>query len=109
LALKFRGISPSAIKYYTLPTVSATAPNVGDVLFASQPATQALLQQIFGSQLEAPTNPPPNTALQTPMPPVVTTTTATTVKTTGKKTPTTTTTLVAPDTADSFNPVPCTP
>src|SRR5487761_408814 len=75
LALRFHGLNPASIQTYTLPTVSAVAANVGDVLFVDQPAAQEMLVKIFGSQLIAPPNPPPNSALQAPMPPVVTTTT----------------------------------
>src|SRR5487761_2304579 len=112
LALRFHGLNPASIQTYTLPTVSAVAANVGDVLFVDQPAAQEMLVKIFGSQLIAPTNPPPNSALQTPMPPVVTTTTvpastSSTLKVTHK--PTTTTTLNPTAQVPYFDPVPCTP
>jgi anionic cell wall polymer biosynthesis LytR-Cps2A-Psr (LCP) family protein len=108
LALKFHHLNPAAIKYYTLPTVSAVAPNVGDVLFTDQPAAQQMLTQIFGSELQAPTNPPPNSSLQTPMPPVVTTTvpvSTTTVK--GQVVTPTTTSTVPTDQNDYWNPTVC--
>jgi len=112
LALRFHGLNPASIQTYTLPTTSAVAANVGDVLFVNQPLAQEMLVNIFGSQLIAPTNPPPNSLLQTPMPPVVTTTTTvpgttSSVKTTHKAT--TTTTLNPSAQVPYFDPVPCTP
>lgn len=112
LAVKFHSINPDAIKTYTLPTTGAVM-NGADVLFVQQPDAQKLLVSIFGSSLIAPTNPPPNSALQTPMPPVIATTTTlsphstTTVKGTKPNHVTTTTnpTLAVP----TFDPVPCTP
>lgn len=106
LALRFHGISPSSIHYYTMPTIAATAPGVGDVLFVNQPAAQEMLVNVFGSQLQSPTNPPPNTALQTPMPPVVTTTTAAPSGSSSSSVATTATTVPV-DQNSSFNPTPC--
>ena len=111
LAVKFHGMNPSTMLTYTLPTTSAVDPAVGDVLFVSQPTAQQMLVNIFGSQLFKPTNPPPNTALQTPMPPVVAATKVVPVKTTTtgtKKAPTTTTTNPS-QAVPTFDPVPCTP
>jgi len=94
-----------------LPWLAATTPNLGDVLFVDQPAAQQLLVSIFGSQLLTPSNPPPNQALQTPLPPVVATTTTTVATTTsGQKKPpaikpAVNPTLVVP----SYDPTPCTP
>ncbi|MDE3064805.1 MAG: LCP family protein [Acidobacteriota bacterium] len=114
LALKFHSLNPDAIKTYTLPTYPGSL-GAASVLYVQEPQAQQLLVSIFGSSLLAPTNPPPNSAGQTPMPPVihVTTTTAapvnhstTTLK--GHHAPVTTTTnptLAVP----SFDPVPCTP
>ncbi len=112
LALRFHGISPSSIKYYTLPTVSGYSKIVGDVLYAQQPAVQELLTKIFGSELKTPTNPPPNQTGATPLPPVIasTTTTSTTVakkKSKATSVPVTTTTVAGADTADYFDPTPC--
>jgi LCP family protein required for cell wall assembly len=119
LALRFHGFNPAAMKTYTLPTTSSVDPAVGDVLFVAQPLAQQLLVNIFGSQLIAPTNPPPNSSLQTPMPPPVaptTTTTvaksATTVKRTGttvKRTTPVTTTTNPTNVVPYFDPTPCTP
>ncbi len=112
LAVRFHNLSANAIQTYTLPTLAENNTNLGDVLYVDQPATQQLLVNIFGGQLEAPTNPPPNTALQTPPPPVVTTTTtlATTVTTKKTGTSSTTTTTTNPTLAvPSYDPRPCTP
>jgi LCP family protein required for cell wall assembly len=111
LAIKFHGINPSAMLTDTLPTTSALDPAVGSVLFVAQPAAQKMLVNIFGSQLLAPTNPPPNTLLETPMPPVVTATKAVPVpKTkTGPKKVATTTTTNPSQAVPNFDPVPCTP
>lgn len=106
LALRFHNFNPATMRTYTLPTVSGFDPNVGDVLFVDQPAAQQMLVSIFGSSLLKPTNPPPNSALQTPMPPVIVPSTPKT--TLPPKHPTTTTTnptLAVP----SFDPVPCKP
>jgi LCP family protein required for cell wall assembly len=78
LALKFHGFNPDTMAAYTLPTVSGYSNALGDVLFVDQPAAQQMLVKIFGQVgtlggLREPTNPPPNTAYQTPMPPAVAT------------------------------------
>lgn len=114
LAVRFHSLNANAIRTYTLPTSAATNATLGDVLFVDQPSAQQLFAQIFGNELTAPTNPPPNEALQTPQPPTVattiprTTTTSTTTTKHGKSTATTTTTnptLAQP----SFDPRPCSP
>jgi hypothetical protein len=125
LAEKFHSINPANILTYTLPVVPGTALGGQDVEFVSQPASQELLVKIFGKELRAPTNPPPNTALQTPMPPkIAVATTATTVHhattTAGSGSSTTahhatatahhvTTTTVAPEGDQYFDPTVCTP
>lgn len=124
IAVKFHGINPSSMLTYTLPTTAGQDPAVGDVLFAQQPQAQQMLVNIFGSQLLAPTNPPPDALLATPMPPSVratvhggTTKAGTTAfeanNTSTKvnlvsKTSSTTTTIPTPG-AQYFDPVPCTP
>jgi anionic cell wall polymer biosynthesis LytR-Cps2A-Psr (LCP) family protein len=120
LAVKFHSFNPANMVTYTLPTVSGVNPTLGDVLYVDQPAAQQMLVNIFGSELITPTNPPPNTALQTPLPPVVTTTTSVPVTSTTHKAtttsgasgasnaPTTTTTIATPG-QQYFDPVPCTP
>ena len=113
LAVKFHGMNPAAMLTYTLPTTPGTS-SLGDVLYVAEPAAQQMLVSIFGSDLIAPTNPPPNAAGQTPMPPVVTTTTSTPTTTSPKHkattptAPTTTTTLATPG-QQFFDPVPCSP
>ncbi len=117
LAIKFHGYNTAAMKTYTMPEVPATV-NGADLEFVEQPYAQQLLVSIFGSSLRRPTNPPPNTALQTPQPPnvaVATTTTTlhvtSTTKGKGTKPPVaTTTTTVNPTLAlPAFDPVPCSP
>jgi LCP family protein required for cell wall assembly len=108
LAVKFHGINPAAMLTYTMPTTSGVDPAVGDVLFVEQPQAQQLLVNIFGSQLLKPTNPPPNTLLQTPMPPVVTAAKVVPVAKTGAKKHVTTTTNPS-QAVPNFDPVPCSP
>jgi LCP family protein required for cell wall assembly len=118
LAVRFHGINPNSIQTWTLPTTAVNNTALGDVLYVEQPETQQMLVDVFGSQLETPSNPPPNEAGETPLPPVVTPTTTTTAPATtttkGKSGATTTTkpagtpnpTLTSvPD----YDPVPCTP
>jgi LCP family protein required for cell wall assembly len=113
LAVRFHSINPNAIQTWTMPTVSATNTELGDVLYVEQPEAQQMLANIFGSELKAPADPPPDTSNVSTPPPTVTTTTqpAASLVTSPKKSssaPTTTTTnptLAAP----SFDPVPCTP
>jgi LCP family protein required for cell wall assembly len=115
LAVKFHGINPNAMLTYTLPTVSGVNADVGDVLYVDQPAAQQMLVSLYGSTLLTPTNPPPNSLLQTPLPPhvAVTTTTSTTTTTlkssSKKKPPPTTTTTNASQVIPTYDPVPCNP
>jgi len=119
LAVKFHNLSSANLFTYTIPVISGQIASLGDVLFVEQPEAQQMLVNIFGSELLTPADPPPNSALETPLPPVVTTTTSTTtttLKATKKKhststtsTPTTTTTLNPTLAVPSFDPVPCTP
>jgi LCP family protein required for cell wall assembly len=111
LALKFHGYDQNSMQVYTLPEIPAVIGGA-DVEIVQQPYAQQLLVQIFGNTLLRPTNPPPNTAGQTPMPPVITPSTTTTIHTTTTKhhhgpttTPTVSPTLAVP----SYDPVPCTP
>jgi LCP family protein required for cell wall assembly len=110
LAVKFHGLNPASMLTYTLPVTDGQVAGLGDVLFVEQPESQQLLVNIFGNQLLTPTDPPPNSALQTPLPPVVTPTTTTTtpIKKKHGKSPTTTTTN-ASQVVPNFDPVPCTP
>ncbi len=115
LALKFHNLNPNAMKTYTLPTLGASS-SVGDVQFVVEPAAQTVLTNIFGSELQRPTNPPPNSSLQTPMPPVISVTTTTApahastsgAAGTSSAHPTTTTTQ-PPEGLQYFDPVPCAP
>jgi anionic cell wall polymer biosynthesis LytR-Cps2A-Psr (LCP) family protein len=119
LVVKFHGMNPNAMLTYTLPTYSATNASLGDVLFVDQPAAQQMLVDLYGNTLLTPTNPPPNSQLQTPLPPAVATTTSTTTTThaptTSKKSTGTTTTLPTNPVPGStqaippYDPVPCAP
>ena len=126
LAVKFHSLNPANILTYTLPVVPGTALGGQDVEFVSQPAAQEMLVRIFGDELIAPTNPPPNQAGQTPAPPkiAVPTTTTTvhhaTTTTTASKSSTTVhhvttvvhhvTTTTQPVEGDQyFDPTVCTP
>ena len=114
LALKFRHFNPANMRTYTLATTGATV-NGADLLFVQQPAAQQMLVDIFGSELVAPTSPPPNEAFQTPAPPMLTTTvtsqsttSAPSHATTSSTSRTSTTSTTLPTTATpSFDPVPC--
>jgi LCP family protein required for cell wall assembly len=111
LALKFHSYNQNAMQVYTLPETPATV-NGADVEVVEQPYAQQMLVNIFGSTLLRPTDPPPNTAGQTPMPPVITPTTTTTTRTTTTKQhddPTTTPTISPTLAVPSYDPVPCTP
>jgi hypothetical protein len=70
-------MNPETIRTQTLPTLGVYGTKWGAVLFVDQPSAQQMLVDEFGSQLKAPTTPPPNKFLQTPQPPVVTTTSTT--------------------------------
>lgn len=117
LAVRFHGINPNSIQTWTLPTTAVNNTALGDVLYVEQPEAQQMLVDVFGSQLETPSNPPPNEAGQTPLPPVVTPTTTTTAPatTTTKGGSGTTTTKPAgtPNptltSVPDYDPVPCTP
>lgn len=111
LALRFHGMSSSAIQTYTLPTIPGTLGSAA-VLFIQQPVAQRLFIQVFGKGLVAPTNPPPvNSAGDTPMPVIAVTTTTRPPTSTVKGHTTTTTTPVTTTTVNPFpyNPVPCNP
>ncbi len=86
---------------------------LGDVLYVDEPEAQQLFVNIFGSELKAPADPPPNTSNVSTPPPTVTTTTqppASLVTTPKTKSATPTTTTTNPTLAvPNFDPVPCTP
>ena len=106
LAWHYKNIDPGALATQTLPTNGASVSPWGDVLFTAQPAAQELLVSMFGSELQPPTTPPPNSALSNPAPPSVTGTTAPSqpASVSGAKgaSPTTTT-------QPAFDPSPCPP
>lgn len=109
LALKFHNYNTASMQTYTLPEIPAVV-NGADVEVVNEPQAEQLLVSIFGSSLLRPTNPPPNSAGQTPMPPVITpTTTTTAVHTTTKHHASTTTTTNPTLAVPNFDPVPCTP
>ena len=61
LALDYRSFDPANLQAQTLPTVAANGfGDLGDVLTVHQPAAQQMLVNIFGSDLQTPTNPPPD-------------------------------------------------
>jgi LCP family protein required for cell wall assembly len=76
LALTYRSFDPSQLAGQTMPTVASTAfGGLGDVLTVTQPATQQMLVDIFGSSLQTPTNPAPNANGVSEQPPTITPTT----------------------------------
>jgi LCP family protein required for cell wall assembly len=103
----YKSLDPGTISTQTLPTIGLATDTWGDVLFVDQPAAQQMLVSIFGSQLTAPTTPPPNENLETPAPPSVATTTPSGGQggggSTGSSSAPTTTTTTQP----SFDPSPC--
>jgi anionic cell wall polymer biosynthesis LytR-Cps2A-Psr (LCP) family protein len=118
LAERFHGINANSILTYTLPTTAVNNTALGDVLYVEQPYAQQQLVSIFGSQLEKPADPPPNTDnVSTPPPYVpVTTTTTTSPTTTTKPTKKTSSTTVSTTTTTNptlavppFDPTTCTP
>ena len=111
LALNYRSFDPSQLAGQTLPTVSSTAfGGLGDVLTVTQPTTQQMLVDIFGSSLQTPTNPPPDVNGVPHQPPTITPTTVapTTVAggghAAGSPSATTTPTTTPPP---SYNPTNC--
>jgi LCP family protein required for cell wall assembly len=119
LALDYRSFDPGALQAQTLPTEAANDfGDLGDVLTVQQPEAQQMLVNTFGSDLTAPTNPPPDTAGDPNPPPTITPTTVAPPSPTtaagkggssagsGSSSGATTTTTTAPP---SFNPTPCTP
>jgi hypothetical protein len=120
LAVRYHGINPNAIATYTLPVEAVNNTSLGDVLFVWQPYAQEQLVDIFGHQLEKPSNPPPDSAMQSVAPPFVavpttTSTTTTTVPAHKKKHPGTTTSATTTTTTNptlvqpNFDPRPCSP
>jgi LCP family protein required for cell wall assembly len=112
LALDYHSFDPSNLNAMTLPTEAANGfGDLGDVLTVQQPEAQEMLVNIFGSDLQSPTDPPPDAAGEpNPPPPVTTTTTvppaSATTAPSGSSSGAAATTAAAPP---SFNPTPCSP
>ncbi len=111
LALDYHSFDPANLQAQTLPTEAANGfGDLGDVLTVQQPEAQQMLVNIFGSDLQTPTNPPPDAAGDPNPPPPVTPTTAppATPTTAGhRSTPAPTAPARHPRTAPgSFNPSP---
>ncbi len=112
LALTYHSFNPAALQGETLPTEASNAfSGLGDVLTVDQPAAQQMLVNIFGSDLQSPTDPPPNVNGVPEPPPDVTPTTvapttapSATAGSTAAAPTTTTTTPPAP-----YNPTTCSP
>ena len=105
LAKDFRSVTPGSIAAYTLPTLTGgNVPGYGDVLFVNQPADQALLTAIFGSELTAPASPPPNEAMQ-PEPPPANVTPSTSVQATAPNVYSS----AELDTTPTYDPTACSP
>jgi LCP family protein required for cell wall assembly len=112
LAVKFHAMNPSNMIYDTLPTAPAVRPGMGDVLYVQEPAAQEMLTKIFGTELERPTNPPPNQTGVAVMPPVIKVTTTPTASAHHHTKVTTTTKPAAQPTPEGdqwFDPYPCNP
>jgi LCP family protein required for cell wall assembly len=113
LAVRFHSINANAIQTWTMPTTAVNNTALGDVLYVEQPEAQQMLVDIFGSQLKAPADPPPDTSNVSTPPPTVTTTTqpaASLVTSPKKKSTAPTTTTTNPTlSAPNFDPKPCTP
>ena len=113
LAVKFHHFNTANLNTYTMPNTAAVV-NMGipqDVLIVREPDAQQLLTKMFGSQLLAPTNPPPGANLQPLVIPTITvpSSTTTTIATKKSKHSPTTTTTNPTQLAPSFDPKPCTP
>jgi LCP family protein required for cell wall assembly len=110
LALTYHSFDPADLQAQTLPTVAANGfGDLGDVLTVQQPEAQQMLVSLFGSDLQTPTNPPPDAAGNPNPPPTVTPTAA---APSGPTTPSSgsTSANTAPTTAPpSFDPTPCSP
>ena len=110
LALTYHSFDPANLQAQTLPTVAANDfGDLGDVLTVQQPEAQQMLVNLFGSDLQTPTNPPPDAAGYPNPPPTVTPTTVApaspSTPSSGSASATTTPTTAPP----SFNPTPCSP
>ncbi len=108
LAGAFHNINPTAIATLTLPTMThGFVTPWGDVLFVNQPTAQQMLVSVFGSELTAPTAPPPDRTLVSAQPPAVTPATAAPSAGGATTAPASTTPTTTP--TPSYDPAPCTP
>jgi LCP family protein required for cell wall assembly len=106
LALDYRSFDPSSLQAQTLPTEAANGfGDLGDVLTVQQPEAQQMLVNTFGSDLQSPTNPPPDADGNPNPPPTITPTTVAPASPTTSSGGSASTTTAPP----SFNPTPCTP
>jgi LCP family protein required for cell wall assembly len=106
LALDYRSFDPSSLQAQTLPTEAANGfGDLGDVLTVQQPEAQQMLVNTFGSDLQSPTNPPPDADGNPNPPPTITPTTVAPASPTTSSGGSAATTTAPP----SFNPTPCTP
>jgi hypothetical protein len=106
LALDYRSFDPSSLQTQTLPTEAANGfGDLGDVLTVQQPEAQQMLVNTFGSDLQSPTNPPPDADGNPNPPPTITPTTVAPASPTTSSGGSAATTTAPP----SFNPTPCTP
>ena len=113
LALTYHSFDPSQLAGQTMPTVASNAfGGLGDVLTVTQPATQQMLVNIFGSSLQTPTNPAPDANGVSHPPPTITPTTVTpTTIASGSHTAPTSAATTTPTTTPppSYNPTTCSP
>jgi LCP family protein required for cell wall assembly len=113
LAVNYRSFDPSQLQGQTLPTVSSSAfGGLGDVLTVTQPATQQMLVNIFGSSLQTPSNPPPDANGVPHQPPTITPTTiasSTAASRSGAAAGSAATTTPTMPPPPSFNPTTCNP
>jgi LCP family protein required for cell wall assembly len=112
LALEYRNFDTADLSAQTLPTDATDGfGNLGDVLTVQQPAAQQTLVNLFGNDLIAPTNPPPDADGNPNPPPDITptTTTPTTAAPAASGPAATAAPSATPTTAppEPYNPVPC--
>jgi LCP family protein required for cell wall assembly len=113
LAEELHSIDPTSIRTLTLPTFSTGYVTPwGDVLFVDQPTAQEMLRSVFGTELTAPTSPPPNTALVPTAPPALGATGSTPSAAAGAPapaaTPSASTTTTTSPPLPTYDPKPCT-
>jgi LCP family protein required for cell wall assembly len=111
LALTYHSFDPANLQAQTLPTVAANGfGDLGDVLTVQQPEAQQMLVNLFGSDLQTPTNPPPDAAgYPNPPPPVTPTTAAPATPSSSSGAASSSPAATTPTAPPSFNPTPCSP